>query len=254
MSNTQQQQTGEDNAPRKQDSGSASVASDGASQRQRTVHTPGPWINNGGQIEVAGFVGATFGERVIATVGVVNEQTRINTANARLIAAAPELLAACNRLVARLEYVTRHTYHTTAINDALEQGHAVIAKAEGVAVSADQASTLPAQPNNRKETNLAAALGTDNNLSGEQNRDGVCRVGSEDSETCAGSWKACRKTSANPYRGETQASPAQNFPPVQEHNQYWLDKAGTCQGCGANVDQDEQYCGYCEAFLSEAQQ
>ena len=56
-------------------------------------HTPGPWNDNGGQIEGHGGY-----PNVIATVGKVNEQSNQDTANALLIAAAPDLLEAVTRL------------------------------------------------------------------------------------------------------------------------------------------------------------
>jgi len=67
------------------------------------THTPGPWTNNGGQIE--GLFHCEDGYRhylPIATVGEVNQQEPVDTANARLIAAAPELLAALRACEDRL--------------------------------------------------------------------------------------------------------------------------------------------------------
>ena len=60
------------------------------------LHTLGPWINNGGQIE--GTNGYPEDE-IVAVVGVVNHQTLNDIANARLIAAAPDLLEACEQIL-----------------------------------------------------------------------------------------------------------------------------------------------------------
>ena len=64
-------------------------------------HTPVPWRINGGRIEAGGEFGTDSFEQ-IALVGFANAQSPVNTANARLIAAAPELLAALDDLLAAL--------------------------------------------------------------------------------------------------------------------------------------------------------
>jgi len=61
-------------------------------------HTKGPWYNNGGQIEH--IDPETSYTQVIGAVGVVNDQSMTDTANARLIAAAPDLLEACQSIAA----------------------------------------------------------------------------------------------------------------------------------------------------------
>lgn len=73
-------------------------------------HTPGPWALNGNYIgsETAGNIGYSFGD---------------NVANAHLLAAAPELLAA---LKAVLEHNIAHHNHMTHA-----AARAAIAKAEG---------------------------------------------------------------------------------------------------------------------------
>ncbi len=53
-------------------------------------HTSGPWSNNDGRIEAANAF--TSEAEVVATVGIVNQQTDLDMANATLIAAAPTLL------------------------------------------------------------------------------------------------------------------------------------------------------------------
>lgn len=58
-------------------------------------HTPGPWMCNRDAFHQEGqerwFVGTVDGSRYVATC----DATKGNKANARLIAAAPDLLAAC---------------------------------------------------------------------------------------------------------------------------------------------------------------
>lgn len=58
-------------------------------------HTPGPWVNNGG---VIGPDNCTSAEAV-CIVGTPNQQTPRNTNDARLIAAAPEILASLRVLM-----------------------------------------------------------------------------------------------------------------------------------------------------------
>lgn len=89
----------------------------------RTQHTPGEWHVNGGRIEAAGHY--TNKPVVVAVVGTINEQTPRNTANARLIAAAPDLLTALERILkehADGEYI--------AVED-VAHARAAIAKARG---------------------------------------------------------------------------------------------------------------------------
>ena len=70
-----------------------------------TQYTPGPWSNNGGQIEAPGGFPA-----VIACVGEVNNQSRLDTANARLVTAAPDLLEAAKASLAAIEYAYQCHY------------------------------------------------------------------------------------------------------------------------------------------------
>ena len=74
-------------------------------------HTPGPWTNNGGRIEAGGsFDEPSF--KAVAMVGIINLQAMENTANARLIAAAPDLLAALNQAAAGLAVIANHEKRT----------------------------------------------------------------------------------------------------------------------------------------------
>jgi hypothetical protein len=82
-------------------------------------HTPGPWdasrwrvcAEPGGNIKV-----------ICDTANNKASRTEENAANARLIAAAPDLLAACRSLLAQLEF---------ECGDLVSEAKAAIAKAEG---------------------------------------------------------------------------------------------------------------------------
>ena len=95
----------------------------------KVTHTPGPWYINGGRIQHQGLTeyGNLDDPDEIATVGIVNQQAPRDTANARLIAAAPELLAA-------LEYAAAAMSSKPVIGerlrDATEVARAAISKAE----------------------------------------------------------------------------------------------------------------------------
>lgn len=83
---------------------------------KETKHTKGKWFNNGGRIY------AQQGDdniREICDVGLVNQQSKEDTANARLIVAAPDLLVACKALLA----------NGTHLASAIELAKAAIAKA-----------------------------------------------------------------------------------------------------------------------------
>lgn len=92
-------------------------------------HTPGPWHKGelrGGEIHVrvAGFTVA----RVDAWVG----NGGVSEANARLIAAVPELLEALREASARLkEYAQYFGIQTDAVKALIVRAGAAIAKAEG---------------------------------------------------------------------------------------------------------------------------
>jgi hypothetical protein len=84
------------------------------------THTPGPWRYT----STARVVMAGLGVRV-ATIRDCDE----SGANARLIAAAPDLLAACKGAVDHLRSFSQED-NTGAITAALEAVEAAIAKAE----------------------------------------------------------------------------------------------------------------------------
>lgn len=89
-------------------------------------HTPGEWINNGGIIGPEG----TLSDEAVCIVGKPNEQTVQNTANARLIAASPDLLAAAQE-IKRIFGNGTNKYVDESIRKALLDNSAAIAKAVG---------------------------------------------------------------------------------------------------------------------------
>jgi hypothetical protein len=84
------------------------------------THTPGPWYVNDRCIEAAGPEGPRD-----VTVAVVHAPEDQRDANARLIAAAPELLAACEELLIYLSDWDDDESETCV------RARAAIAKAEG---------------------------------------------------------------------------------------------------------------------------
>lgn len=102
-------------------------------------HTPGPWGSprTGGSFAArkdsnfggyACMLHATNGnriERVAKVYGGDADSAAVASANARLIAAAPDLLAACERALAQLLEVNPHPVRT------IEALRAAIAKARG---------------------------------------------------------------------------------------------------------------------------
>lgn len=88
-----------------------------------TKHTPGPWKNNGGRIETEKDA---YDGGIIATVGIVNHQDQTDTANAELIAAAPE--TACQR-DELLEAMRQIKNNCVFLSDAVRIARAVLAKA-----------------------------------------------------------------------------------------------------------------------------
>lgn len=89
------------------------------------THTPGPWFVNGDCVEADGPEGPRD-----VTVAVVHghPHNTVRAANARLIAAAPELLAALKELVA---YDDGSNEPEDYGYEVLQRCKAAIAKAEG---------------------------------------------------------------------------------------------------------------------------
>lgn len=93
-----------------------------------TMHTPGPWvIHPTAHHPAVRSVGtAEVGPKRICTVGTMTG-SKVDIANAALIAAAPDLLAA---LQAMVNYANLGAYQRA---DAFNAAHAAIAKAGGAA-------------------------------------------------------------------------------------------------------------------------
>lgn len=93
-------------------SGAGSGAAGAAMKTAKAGHTPGPWGYHGdktrGGDRIVTHEGGEFGREALAQALDFNEYARDveADANARLIAAAPELLAACKALLARESELT----------------------------------------------------------------------------------------------------------------------------------------------------
>jgi hypothetical protein len=98
-----------------------------------TMHTPGPWND---ERDLAGTISDTNGEEIAMTmtVGGYPEARAEERANARLIAAAPEMLVALQFAMENLELanpIVEHAGHVTSIPSAMRKASAAIAKATG---------------------------------------------------------------------------------------------------------------------------
>ena len=95
-------------------------------------HTPGSWVFWPGQSEVHNFQpkrdeqGAITGDTPwrIAVIDHLAISDEVRIANGKLLAAAPDLLEACQQAA---KWIEKHCYDYTAEYDAL---HAAIAKAQ----------------------------------------------------------------------------------------------------------------------------
>ena len=101
-----------------------------------TRHTPGPWRIGDGGATVFGPRTNAPSPRTIANVGRGPLCTNETKANARLIAAAPELLAALDRVLPWLGKLISDGGHLQSVcpNDAigaLQQAEAALARAKG---------------------------------------------------------------------------------------------------------------------------
>jgi len=96
----------------------------------KAKHTPGPWTLHPTALHPAvRSVGTPdAGPRRICTVGTMNGNP-VDKANARLIAAAPELLEALKACAA---VCAGETTNKRGLISALEQARAALAKCEGV--------------------------------------------------------------------------------------------------------------------------
>lgn len=103
----------------------------GGRKVSKTKHTPGPWWNESGTIHAKNPLVWTGDNHSCVHPAYVNDvywesenPTQEYEANAALIAAAPDLYAALEGLVARLEFVPEHSID-------LSQADAALAKARG---------------------------------------------------------------------------------------------------------------------------
>lgn len=97
---------------------------------KQSTHTPGPWKINGGCIDNDYNYGDAKFER-IAVVRSVNDQSPTDTANARLIAAAPEMLMLLKRALTDIEFYCDERDENHRTDTTAEEIRSVIAKAEG---------------------------------------------------------------------------------------------------------------------------
>lgn len=79
-------------------------------------HTPGPWT-----IKDHGVMGMLNGR--LETVATIYPLSPVEKSNARLIAAAPELLEACKELLGRLSQVMDNHPNLPDPNDSSEESH-----------------------------------------------------------------------------------------------------------------------------------
>lgn len=103
-----------------------------------TNHTPGPWLLNAdAERQEPGFYRTPHksGKEKVYTSIHIGDSARlasfIRPADARLIAAAPELLEALKHLVAYIEREGPAAMEWRAISEWATKGQAAIAKAEG---------------------------------------------------------------------------------------------------------------------------
>lgn len=100
----------------------------------KPTHTPGPWTATEGRNGFGDFLNYVFKDgKMVASLNLADGDTTyqrgITQANARLIAAAPELLAALK--LAELELTSLHETKGLYFTGLLETLRAAIAKAEG---------------------------------------------------------------------------------------------------------------------------
>lgn len=100
------------------------------SQKSEVSHTPGPWgvIPNGGDVRPEAIFAPQAGGYIVATTwAIVPEAQR--KANARLLAAAPELLAACQAMDSSFDQCG--PWNDPYIKNGREAIRSAIAKATG---------------------------------------------------------------------------------------------------------------------------
>ena len=94
--------------------------------KSKTQHTPEPWVHNGEYIEASFTIGSVIVKETIARVDYIGN-IGIRHANARLIAAAPELLA----IVKLMDQFNRGILSAEKTSKLCINIRLIIAKAEG---------------------------------------------------------------------------------------------------------------------------
>ena len=95
-------------------------------------HTPGPWRNDCFMVLAPPNVGNYKGREICHTGGHDIRDGNESEANARLIAAAPDLLAACEQLMEYLKLLPLDENNDAAwASNAPQLARAAIAKAKG---------------------------------------------------------------------------------------------------------------------------
>lgn len=100
---------------------------------EQAKHTPGPWKILRSRTDVARGVSITMSDGSGARVAVSDDgwPNATQDANARLIASAPEMLAALKNICLTYEAERKHNGRAGDPSDSLEDARAAIARAEG---------------------------------------------------------------------------------------------------------------------------
>lgn len=99
----------------------------------KAQHTPGPWKATGNPYsDKARDVIAPNGDRIAALNGAAFDYSSEVAANARLIASAPELLAALENMVSHFPFWASKMQMTRIDRDAVALARHAIAKAKGM--------------------------------------------------------------------------------------------------------------------------
>lgn len=100
--------------------------------QEQAKHTPGPWRTDGFHGRIEKITPQEDSGVCVAVMPMWEaEYEAEKNANARLIAAAPEMLEALRQTELQLEYLNAKFIETGTTNQLLAQVRAVIAKAEG---------------------------------------------------------------------------------------------------------------------------
>lgn len=98
-----------------------------------TTHTPGPWTSGTSNYRKAIFAPDSRGAIPIAYVGNNGQDHEVEISNAKLIAAAPELLAALRGIVTQCQppALQAEGIRRTPTQQQIDSALAALAKAEG---------------------------------------------------------------------------------------------------------------------------